>query len=162
MAGAAWSLSDLLSSLCLLPGEGVGEAVAVVPVSMIVPLLGAADDRGALAGLADHPAFVAARALELQPVQARALAAVLVHDAAKVAEADVPVRYGVVDGRLWIARAPGARPEARSRGVPASPLQRSWRGSSVRTTTRSSLKEARLASSQRRTAFLATSPGNIR
>ena len=65
-----------------------------------VTVMGAVDDRGALAGLRSHPAFAAARSLKLHPVQVRALWALLVHHASLLRADRLPARFGVSDGRL--------------------------------------------------------------
>lgn len=69
-------------------------------------VLGAADDRGALSRLRDHPAFVAAANLALHKVQVRALVAILLAAANSMNSDAHPLRYGVRDSRVWIDRAP--------------------------------------------------------
>jgi hypothetical protein len=69
-----------------------------------VTVMGAVDDRGALAVLRAHPAFVAGQHLRLHPIQVRALWALLVHRASQLRSDRVPVRFGVSAGRLWVQR----------------------------------------------------------
>lgn len=71
-------------------------------------IMGAADDRGSLLRLREHPAFVAAGSLPLHKVQVRALLAILITTANSLSSADYPLRYRVSDNRVWIERVPSS------------------------------------------------------
>lgn len=71
-----------------------------------VTVMGAVDDRGALALLRSETTFQAASQLLLHPIQVRALWAILVHRAHLLRLDRLPLRYGVAEQRLWIDRLP--------------------------------------------------------
>lgn len=73
-------------------------------------LLGAADDRGALSLVRDHPAFLAAENLALHKVQVRALVAILVATASSLSSGSYPLRYDVSENRVWIGHSPAPHP----------------------------------------------------
>jgi hypothetical protein len=83
-------------------------------------VLGAADDRGGLSQLRDHPAFIAAGHLSLHKVQVRALHAIMVATAASLSSVDHPLRYGVSDSRVCIERLPSAASIVANEGGPQS------------------------------------------
>ncbi len=63
-----------------------------------VALIGAADDRSALAHLRKHPAFVAAQELCLHPVQVRALLAIILSECSRIRVNMYPSRTSLKDG----------------------------------------------------------------
>ena len=70
-----------------------------------VVVVGAIDDRGLLNGLMTSPLFAVLRKTPLHPIQVRALAAMIIARSARLNPQAAPLKYGVSEKKLWIARA---------------------------------------------------------